>query len=120
MNAVITLPALNAINVSGVVEGVVAGVDADDFRIDMSGVGDLEIDGKCQTLNLKVSGVGDLDAEKFECRKVDVAMSGVGDATVFASEEIDARISGMGDLDVYGEPKTTHMDTGMFSDVTIR
>lgn len=120
VTAVITLPALNAINVSGVVEGVVAGVDADAFRIDMSGVGDLEIDGKCETLDLKISGVGDLDAEKLECRMVDVAMSGVGDATVFASDEIDARISGMGDLDVYGSPEKQHTDSSMFSDVTIR
>lgn len=119
VNAVITLPSLVGLEISGVVEGVIAGVDAERFDLDLSGVGDIDIKGQCGDLDADVSGVGDLDARALECRAVDVKVSGVGDANVFASESIDAKISGMGDIDVYGSPEKIRKDSGMFSEITV-
>ncbi len=119
VDAVVTLPSLRGIEVAGVVEGVITGVDSEVFDIDVSGVGDLEFDGACGTLEAEVSGVGDLEADALECRVVTIEVSGVGDASVFASEEVDAQVSGMGGIDVYGSPEKVRKSDSMFADITV-
>lgn len=119
VRARITLPSLEAISISGVVEGSVAGVDADEFRINVSGVGDLKVDGKCTHLRAELSGVGDLNARSLECNSVDIAVSGVGDARVYASEELDAHVSGIGDLTCYGSPKRISKNKNFFSSISV-
>ncbi len=119
VEAVITLPALTGLTVSGVVDGEIEGVDSDQFNIKISGVGDVHIAGQCGTLDAKLSGVGDLDARSLECRSADVTVSGVGSAVVFASDEVEARVSGMGDIDVYGSPEKVSKNKGMFADITV-
>lgn len=119
VDAKISLPALSALDISGVVDGSVKGIAADGFSIDLSGVGDVDLEGTCDTLNADVSGVGDLDAEDLICRKVDVSVSGVGDASVHATETVRANITGMGSIDIYGEPENVDKNGGMFSDITV-
>ncbi|MBT8472716.1 MAG: DUF2807 domain-containing protein [Marinicaulis sp.] len=119
VDARIELPALNTLDISGVVDGSVLGVDADVFDIDITGVGDIKLSGACRSLDATVSGVGDLDARALECGAVKVRVSGVGDATVFAANEVDARVSGMGDIDVYGEPEKIKKSDSIFAEVTI-
>ncbi len=119
IDAVITLPSLIGFEVSGVVDGKITGVDSDRFDLDISGVGDVEIDGECGTLDADVSGVGDLDAEGLQCRVVLVEVSGVGSASVYASEDVDAKVSGMGDIDVYGSPEKVRKENSMFADITV-
>ncbi|NOX93847.1 MAG: DUF2807 domain-containing protein [Alphaproteobacteria bacterium] len=119
IKAYVTLPMLRSLDISGVVDGVVTGVNSDNFEINISGVGDLDIDGECGALEARLSGVGDLDARGLECQSVTVRVSGVGDADVYARDEVDARVSGMGDIDVYGSPEQVRKSGSMFSDITI-
>ena len=100
----LTVPALVAVEAAGVVDGSVKGIAGGAFSVDISGVGDLEISGTCDTLDADVSGVGDLDAEDLRCRVVSVDVSGVGGASVYASEKVDADIAGIGKIEVYGSP----------------
>ncbi len=119
IEAVITLPSLTALKISGVVDGRVSDVDADNFSINISGVGDLEVDGECGALDANLSGVGDLDARGLECATAEVKVSGVGSAVVFASDAVDAKVSGMGDIDVYGSPGKVSKNKSMFADITV-
>ncbi len=119
IDAVITMPSLSALSVSGVIDGTITGVDSKEFELDISGVGDISIDGECATLKANLSGVGDLDAKKLECAAVDVKVSGVGDARVFARDSVNAQVSGMGDIDIYGSPKDVRKNKGMFADITV-
>jgi len=119
VDAKISLPKLSGIDVSGVVDGDVDDIDAEDFDLSISGVGDIRLTGRCDSLDASVSGVGDLDADAFQCRVVKVSVSGVGDASVYASEEVDATVSGMGDIDVYGGPDRVSKSDSMFAEVTV-
>ena len=110
---------LTALKISGVVDGHVSDVDADNFSINISGVGDLEVDGECGALDANLSGVGDLDARGLECATAEVKVSGVGSAVVFASDAVDAKVSGMGDIDVYGSPSKVSKNKSMFADITV-
>lgn len=119
VEALITLPLLRELDVSGVVDGVVSDINADAFSVNISGVGDVELTGECGSLDARLSGVGDLDAEGLECNNVNVRVSGVGDADVYARDSVDARVSGMGDIDVYGSPERVKKSNNMFADITI-
>lgn len=119
VEAVITMPSLTAVKISGVVDGHISDVDADNFTVKISGVGDLVIDGECGALDANLSGVGDLDARNLECSAADVKVSGVGSAVVFASDEVDAKVSGMGDIDVYGSPEKVRKNKSMFADISV-
>lgn len=120
VTATINMPALSAIEASGVVDGGVQGVAAGAFKVEVSGVGDMEIAGTCDSLKAEVSGVGDLDAEALQCKTVDVTVSGVGDAKVYASEAVKATVSGMGQISVSGSPATVEKNGGMFSSINVK
>ena len=120
VNARITLPKLTSLEVSGVVDADITAIDAENFRVDVSGVGDVELAGKCDELEVELSGVGELDASDLRCEVVDVSLSGLGDATVHASKAANAHVSGMGEIDIHGSPAVVVKDGGMMSSINVR
>jgi len=104
ISVVITVPALNGVDIAGVVDGDISGVDTEDFTIDVSGVAEVDFSGACGTLTADISGVGELDAEELQCRKVNVDVSGIGETRVYASESANAELNGIGRIHVYGSP----------------
>lgn len=119
LTATITVPALSAVDISGVVDGEIKGVASDSFSSDISGVGHMEIDGTCGRLKADVSGVGELNAEDLKCKNVDVEVSGVGKASVYASEAVKASVNGMGEIRVSGSPAQVEKSGGLFSKIRV-
>lgn len=119
VTAVITMPALDRLSVSGVVDADISGVDAGIFNVHLSGVGEVNIAGRCKRLDARVSGVGELNARSLQCSEADVALSGMGEASVFARDRVKAEVSGMGEINVYGSPKTVNKRGGFFSEITV-
>lgn len=120
LSAEITMPALAALNVSGVTDANVTGVDADDFSARLSGVGEIDIAGTCGSLTARVSGVGALDAENLQCVDVEVRVSGIGDAEVYASQSVHASVSGIGSIGIYGSPSVVETDKSLFADISVK
>lgn len=120
LTAVISMPSLTAIDVAGVVDGDVTGISADQFDAGLSGVGDLDLEGSCVSLNVHVSGVGELNAKGLECENVEVSVSGVGDASVYASQSVDASVSGIGSISIYGSPSDVEKDGGFLSSIDVK
>lgn len=117
--ATITMPALDRLTVSGVVDADIRGVDAGAFAIALSGVGDVTIEGRCKRLDARVSGVGELDAKSLECADAEIALSGMGEAAVYARESAKAEVSGMGEIEIYGSPKTIDKRGGYLGEITV-
>lgn len=120
VTATVSMPSLVAIKASGVVDGDITGVDAEDFRADLSGVGSLDLEGVCGSFKAHVSGVGDLDARELKCKSVDIDVSGVGEASIYASEEVDASVGGIGSISVYGSPSRVDKNGGPFADISVK
>lgn len=120
LTAKISMPALSEFDAAGVVDASVSGVNAQKMMIQLSGVGDIDVKGACETLEANVSGVGDLDAENLECKAVTVSVSGVGDASVYASETATASVGGIGSITVYGAPKSVTKSNSLFSSITVK
>lgn len=119
LRAVVSMPALDKLSVSGVVDATVEGVDAGLFKVNLSGVGEVDISGRCKRIDARVSGVGELDAKGLECSEADVALSGMGEAAVFARDWAKAEVSGMGEINVYGSPKKIEKRGGFFSEINV-
>jgi len=119
VKAVVTMPALNRIAVSGVADADISGVRADHFKLDLSGVGEVNIAGECGKVFVRVSGVGEVDAQSLQCKAADVKVAGIGQARVYASESVSAEVSGMGGIVVYGSPKSIDKRGGFFSEIKV-
>jgi putative autotransporter adhesin-like protein len=120
LTAEITLPALNAIEVAGVADVDVEGVAADDFTVRLAGVGEIDVAGTCNALTASLSGVGELDAADLECADVDVRVSGVGEASVYASRSVDARVGGIGAITIYGSPARVEKSSSFLADIKVK
>jgi len=115
----ITLPSLAGLEITGIGNGEIEGIDSDAFTIEVAGLGAMELSGRCGKLDADYAGMGDLDARDLKCEDVTIDMSGMGSASVFASESVDADMSGMGSIDVYGKPKKVKKDKGFMSSIDI-
>jgi len=119
VHAVISMPRLDRLDVSGVADADISGVDAGAFRIHLSGVGEVNVAGACSDLDARVSGVGELDAQRLECKNADVRVSGIGEANFFASEHARAEVSGMGEINIYGSPKNVEKRGGFMAEIRV-
>lgn len=106
----ISAPTLDGIASSGASEIVASGVKSDDFRIDFSGASNLQVSGETKTLEVEMSGAGEVDAKDLRAQKVKVTSSGAAQADVYASEELTASVSGAGNINYYGDPKVFNED----------
>jgi Putative auto-transporter adhesin, head GIN domain len=105
--AIITVPALTKVAVSGSGDITVAGLKATDFGVAVSGSGDITASGSCTSLRSSVSGSGDIDASGLKCASATTSISGSGDSKIFASESATVSIAGSGDVRLEGVPKTS-------------
>jgi hypothetical protein len=106
----ISVPNLDGISTSGASEFNVTNVKSDEFNIEGSGAGHIQISGETKTLEVGLSGAGTLDARELKAQKVTVTTNGAASADVYASEELRASANGAGNVDYYGDPKTVSED----------
>lgn len=120
----ITMPDLKKLSIGGVVDiNTPNQLSFDDFKIEVSGVAELDIKlnskilnldasgvlsgkivGETKDLNIEISGVGKIDASEFKSQNCEVEVSGVAKASVYATEKLDASVSGMGRISYLGNP----------------
>jgi len=120
LHAVVTLPKLESLDVAGIATGDVTGIDADGFEMDVAGIADMTLSGKCKTFDLDVAGMGEVEAEEFKCANVDVDVAGMGEVSVYASVSVDASAAGMGQVEVYGKPEIVSKSDNFMSKVRIK
>jgi len=99
-------------------------IKADDFKVAVSGSGDIDMNIEANTLSASVSGSGDLDlkgrvnhfsasvagsgdisAYDLLSDKADLKVSGSGGMTLTVNKELVARVAGSGDIKYKGNPK---------------
>ncbi|MCK5423849.1 MAG: DUF2807 domain-containing protein [Emcibacter sp.] len=116
---IITMPKLTALKVDGAVDAEITGVDSKYVDFEVNGAGNIEISGKCGTLNINFSGAGNFEGEDLKCEDVKVEINGVGNVEAYGSKSADLEINGMGNIDLYGNPEKVIKDKSLFSNITI-
>ena len=131
MTIYITSPAIEKINMDGVGNFVLEGlIAAENLTIDFEGVGNfkamqlqsnsidasyegvgnLELGGTTDFLELSSKGVGSVDTQKLEAKNAIVRAEGVGSVKCYASESIDLNNRGVGGITYYGNPVVTNLN----------
>jgi hypothetical protein len=92
----------------GVGEANLSNVKNERVELVLRGVGSISASGKTKEVDIKVDGVGSLDAKNLRAINAKVNSSGVGSVEVYATGQLDATTSGVGEIDYYGSPKTVN------------
>lgn len=71
--------------------------------------------GVAQSLNIKLSGAGHVDADEFKTKDVEVEIEGVGTSSFYATETLHAKIEGVGKVKYRGNPEVTKNVDGLGS-----
>jgi hypothetical protein len=99
--AVVNIKKLEAVGADDV---NVSGINNENFEIELTGSGDIVLEGKTDSLDVKISGAGDIKAQNLKARKAVVEVSGAGDLSVYASDMLKVEINGAADVSYYGNP----------------
>lgn len=84
-------------------------VEASSTESRVTGSGDLVLRGSTRDHETSVTGSGDLEAGRFQADNVDAKVTGSGDIRVSCDKSIRARVTGSGDIEYVGNP--TKQDT---------
>jgi hypothetical protein len=106
----ISVPDLDGVSTSGASDIVASNIKNDDFNINASGAGTIQVSGETTKLNIDISGAGEVDAKDLHAQNVSIDSSGAAEADVYASEELHIHVSGAGNVNYYGNPKTVTED----------
>ncbi len=110
LKLIVSVSNLTAIECSGVNEILAEGINSEEFYIDLSGAGSIDISGQAGLLRIDVSGAADLMAKDFLTEDITIDVSGAANAEVYASNSCDAEVSGAGYIELYGEARDVNMD----------
>ena len=83
-------------------------LDVKSLESNLSGSGDIRISGHTDNSNVSVVGSGDYTAQNLISANTAVRVVGSGDAKVYASEKLDALVAGSGDVYYAGSPKNVN------------
>lgn len=120
IKAIITLPTLKALDITGIGAGEIKGIESDRLDIEVAGISDMELQGTCGALDVEMAGLGELRAEELKCENVDVDLAGMGEISVYASKSVEADAAGMGSIDVYGNPEDVEKSKSFMASVKIK
>jgi len=104
------------IRISGVVNGK-AELDTDKLAIGISGSGKFDLSGRADTVDLELSGAGELNAFSLISQEVSVTLSGASKVRVNCSELLRIKASGAATVEYRGSPRINQNTSGA---VTIR
>ncbi|MEO7255424.1 MAG: DUF2807 domain-containing protein [Casimicrobium sp.] len=83
---------------SGTVSIDASGFDGGELSVETSGVGSIKLNGRVDSFQAELSGVGSLEADALVADRVATTLSGVGSAHVRADKSLRANVSGVGSL----------------------
>jgi Putative auto-transporter adhesin, head GIN domain len=89
------------------------GIQAKNMTIDLTGVGEMTIEGNADSLDLRLEGVGGYQGGAFKTKQAIVRSEGVGNAVLNVSDRLDVAVSGVGTVEYIGNPKVEKSGQGL-------
>jgi hypothetical protein len=86
---------------------------ADELAITIAGTGHVVASGTVATVDVHVSGIGEVSLEGVAATVAHVSISGSGNVKVAARDRLDASISGFGEIKYRGSPSVTKSVSGL-------
>ena len=95
-------------------------IDGEAFRVEVSGAGGVEATGRADSVEIVVSGAGDVRLQKLTAQEASVEVSGAGSVHVAAAHSLTASVSGVGDVVYSGNPERVKKDVSGVGEVRPR
>lgn len=90
------------------------------FSLDIEGQSDAVISGEVKRFDLKVSGSGDVDAERLRAQDCAFSLLGSSDISAYCSKSVTGSLMGASDIEIYGSPKKRALKTVGAGDIDYR
>jgi hypothetical protein len=119
ISIVVTAPAVTAFDVEGSSDVKIHDYDQTALAIDLSGSGEIEVDGRATTLELDISGSGEADLSRLVLTDANVAIAGSGEARLGPTGQADISISGSGDVELTEQPATLNQSVSGSGDIDV-
>lgn len=113
----ITAPDVSTFQLNGSQDLELRALDVQTLRIVVTGSGEVEAQGRAQTLDLDVSGSGQADLTNLTLTDANVDVSGSGEVDVGPTGKATISISGSGDVDLTRRPASVQTDISGSGDV---
>ena len=114
----VTMPRLEAFELSGACVATAKGFKGNDLEIDMNGASRLNISGNMQSIDAELSGASFLNASQMKADEVDIEASGASHIKVWASREINVEASGASHIQYGGNPKSVNVSNSGMSSIS--
>jgi hypothetical protein len=108
----VTVADLAGLRLSGSGSLTAVGITTPAISIDISGSGDVTMDGMADNQTVTISGSGDYSARDLLSRNASAEISGSGNVTVNTLDVLNAKISGSGDATYAGNPQVSQHISG--------
>jgi FtsP/CotA-like multicopper oxidase with cupredoxin domain len=96
----------------------VRGLDAQSFNLDMSGGGDVTVEGRATEVSCTTSGGSTVRARELSARQASIVTSGGGSLEMRVSDSLRVTASGGGELHIVGRPRVDKQDLSGGSTLT--
>ena len=114
----VVAPRIDSLDFSKGIEADVSDVAAGSLRLSVQMGAELDIAGRCDTLEASAKMGADLDASTLVCRQVDVTASMGANAKVHATERVKVKGSMGADVRVLGDPAQRETSGTMGANIT--
>ncbi|MEQ7153915.1 GIN domain-containing protein [Brevundimonas aurifodinae] len=115
----VTAPSVTTFDLEGSSDVKIRDYDHDTMAIDLSGSGEIEIDGRATALELDISGSGEADLSRLILTDANVAIAGSGEARLGPTGRADITISGSGDVELTQQPATLNQSISGSGDIDV-
>ncbi|MBI1939507.1 MAG: DUF2807 domain-containing protein [Ignavibacteriales bacterium] len=114
----VTTNYLESIECSGANDINASGISSDNFNVELSGAGSVDLQGDAKVVHAELSGAGNINAENLKASRVYISVSGAASARVYARDYLDASVSGVGSIDYYGDPQDVSTNVSGVGSIT--
>jgi hypothetical protein len=97
-NITVEVTTLEALDLSSNLNCVVSGLNNQNFTLNKSTNGDVELLGKVENLMINKTGNGNISAQNLDVKSSDISSMGNGDVTVRVSQQLTTNRSGNGNI----------------------
>jgi hypothetical protein len=109
----IEVKSLEGFKMTGVGSIEAKGIQGTRLAIALTGVGNMTIEGRADSLDLSLEGVGSYQGGAFKTKQAIVRSEGVGNAVLNVSDRLDVTVSGVGSVEYIGNPKVQKSGQGL-------
>jgi len=95
-------------------------LETDVLEAVLTGSGDIDLRGKAIEASYQLTGSGDIKADDFELEQGKAKVTGSGDIEMYANSSVNANIKGSGDIVCHGNPRMQQIKTTGSGDIEIR